>query len=459
MTIFFLSSLPLIPEIMAKDTRQVPFGGMQQMPVGVGVPEMEFEVIGGPGEGPVGNLMDALIPRDVIGMPIGQPRAAHPPTPKPDIAGKNSYGDAVKIFTNAPTGGVSCGQHHAPSCEQCPAGRGASYCNGQCQWDDSKQCIMKGAKFFENKQGVHFVFDDPKNVNAQKIMKGEVSTNAMDFMNMILGPGGPLMPPPFSGGMDVFGKPQEQLGQQQQNDNAIVQEERHNPLLDSIYEELSDDERRSALDQVDSISRVTLSNDACGQEMVTICKANRTVHCLATHHEKISDKCKELVKKTVHYRCISAIKLHCDGLDQGLLQCLRDKKDQVTPDCRDSIDAIDGFIYKMNNSPEIHLMGSNGALINTIKSDTYQKFANHLHFWKFGKHRKSRVFGFFSFFLLLGLIIAMLMIFSKEEMKGLCRVILGSRRGKFEEKKYSELGGSPRDEHHAKLNREYGTCI
>merc|ERR1719367_2075663 len=36
---------------------------------------------------------------------------------------------------------VSCGNHYAPSCQDCPQGNGATWCNGECQWSSSlNQC-------------------------------------------------------------------------------------------------------------------------------------------------------------------------------------------------------------------------------------------------------------------------------------------------------------------------------
>jgi len=37
---------------------------------------------------------------------------------------------------------VSCGGHYADSCELCPQGNGAAWCNGDCMWEDSA-CIDK----------------------------------------------------------------------------------------------------------------------------------------------------------------------------------------------------------------------------------------------------------------------------------------------------------------------------
>ena len=39
-------------------------------------------------------------------------------------------------------GNVSCGGHDAGSCEECPQGNGAYWCNDECQWVNNK-CILK----------------------------------------------------------------------------------------------------------------------------------------------------------------------------------------------------------------------------------------------------------------------------------------------------------------------------
>ena len=36
---------------------------------------------------------------------------------------------------------VSCGGHYAESCEDCPQGNGASWCNGDCNWIND-QCVL-----------------------------------------------------------------------------------------------------------------------------------------------------------------------------------------------------------------------------------------------------------------------------------------------------------------------------
>ena len=40
---------------------------------------------------------------------------------------------------------VSCGGHFASTCEDCPSGNGASWCNGDCEWNLSiNECQLKG---------------------------------------------------------------------------------------------------------------------------------------------------------------------------------------------------------------------------------------------------------------------------------------------------------------------------
>ena len=38
------------------------------------------------------------------------------------------------------TGMISCGNHYEVSCQECPQGNGASWCNHDCIWKDN-QCI------------------------------------------------------------------------------------------------------------------------------------------------------------------------------------------------------------------------------------------------------------------------------------------------------------------------------
>ena len=37
---------------------------------------------------------------------------------------------------------VSCGNHNAPSCQDCPEGNGAGWCNGDCKWSDNL-CVSR----------------------------------------------------------------------------------------------------------------------------------------------------------------------------------------------------------------------------------------------------------------------------------------------------------------------------
>ena len=37
---------------------------------------------------------------------------------------------------------TDCGNHNAATCEYCPQGNGASWCNGDCKWSNN-QCVEK----------------------------------------------------------------------------------------------------------------------------------------------------------------------------------------------------------------------------------------------------------------------------------------------------------------------------
>ena len=44
-----------------------------------------------------------------------------------------------------PGGGttVSCGNHQAATCSECPQGNGAAWCNGDCEWQGD-ECVPSG---------------------------------------------------------------------------------------------------------------------------------------------------------------------------------------------------------------------------------------------------------------------------------------------------------------------------
>ena len=48
---------------------------------------------------------------------------------------------------------VSCGNHRAPSCAECPQGNGAVWCNGECEWtvsEDGGVCQSKTSQHGSN---------------------------------------------------------------------------------------------------------------------------------------------------------------------------------------------------------------------------------------------------------------------------------------------------------------------
>merc|ERR1711971_83889 len=63
------------------------------------------------------------------------------------------------------TGGVSCGNHNANTCADCPQGNGASWCNGDCQWvngqcqDKDLDCPVSNPNFVAISDTCYFVED------------------------------------------------------------------------------------------------------------------------------------------------------------------------------------------------------------------------------------------------------------------------------------------------------------
>ena len=48
------------------------------------------------------------------------------------------------VPTTTPSGTkVSCGNHEAASCTECPKGNGAGWCNGVCMWQHN-ECVPFG---------------------------------------------------------------------------------------------------------------------------------------------------------------------------------------------------------------------------------------------------------------------------------------------------------------------------
>ena len=42
---------------------------------------------------------------------------------------------ALALALTLTAGSVSCGNHQAATCAECPQGHGAAWCNGQCSWE------------------------------------------------------------------------------------------------------------------------------------------------------------------------------------------------------------------------------------------------------------------------------------------------------------------------------------
>ena len=53
---------------------------------------------------------------------------------------------------------MSCGNHNATSCQDCPQGNGAGWCNGDCKWIPiNNQCVAAGpGNQFKTFTYIHF---------------------------------------------------------------------------------------------------------------------------------------------------------------------------------------------------------------------------------------------------------------------------------------------------------------
>ena len=59
----------------------------------------------------------------------------------------NSLINECEIYVDSESD-VSCGGHFATTCEDCPSGNGASWCNGDCEWNSLlNECQLKGKSY------------------------------------------------------------------------------------------------------------------------------------------------------------------------------------------------------------------------------------------------------------------------------------------------------------------------
>jgi len=65
-------------------------------------------------------------------------------------------------------GDVSCGQHRAANCAQCPQGNGAPWCNGDCEWDSkANACVVPS----EGEQDLYELLELSDSADASEIKK------------------------------------------------------------------------------------------------------------------------------------------------------------------------------------------------------------------------------------------------------------------------------------------------
>ena len=43
---------------------------------------------------------------------------------------------------------INCGEHKAATCNECPQGNGANWCNGECKWNGlTSTCLPKNGEY------------------------------------------------------------------------------------------------------------------------------------------------------------------------------------------------------------------------------------------------------------------------------------------------------------------------
>jgi hypothetical protein len=89
--------------------------------------------------------------------------------------------------------------------------------------------------------------------------------------------------------------------------------------------------------------------DSCGPEIRKYCPiATSKLHCLGKSTDKISEKCRADVGKSVPFLCSKAIDKWCNLLDKGILDCLGGHLQNLEEECHDAVVATRHVVLRTN---------------------------------------------------------------------------------------------------------------
>jgi hypothetical protein len=87
--------------------------------------------------------------------------------------------------------------------------------------------------------------------------------------------------------------------------------------------------------------------NSCEPDVREYCRwAPSHLHCLGQNSDKISDKCREDIGKSVPFACSSEIDKWCNILEKGILDCLGVHLKELQDDCHDAVVATHHVISK-----------------------------------------------------------------------------------------------------------------
>lgn len=91
---------------------------------------------------------------------------------------------------------------------------------------------------------------------------------------------------------------------------------------------------------------------SCKQDIADKCRGQRShVQCLGKNSDSISDACRRDVGKSVPFVCSFAIDRFCNAMQQGVRECLGQRLQELSGDCRDAVLATRHVIGRAKAAP------------------------------------------------------------------------------------------------------------
>merc|ERR1719420_2941686 len=116
-----------------------------------------------------------------------------------------------------------------------------------------------------------------------------------------------------------------------------------------MLQQMDDSFARNLLPVAHRAASAGKTPDSCGPELREYCRrAPSQLHCLGQNSDRISDKCRDDVGKSVPFVCSSAIDKFCNLLNKGILDCLGGHLDNLEDSCRDAVRATRHVVARAN---------------------------------------------------------------------------------------------------------------